>query len=404
MPVAPSPMISLAKAQASVDAAFADERVSTERIPVRAALGRVLRQDALAVLASPPFDKAAMDGYAIGEDGENGELRLVETVPAGRVGATELLLPGTVVKVMTGAPVPAGTVRVVPWEDAQESGAVVRVRRRGHARNVCRRGEDLRPGERLLSAGRILSAVDLANLIASGVTEVDVSRPLGIDIVSTGDEIVATPAELAPGKILDANGPLLAALAREAGFAVRGETHVPDDRNATVAAIRDGLGRADFVVLSGGVSGGERDFVGEAVASLGMELRFTRVAVKPGRPLTFAAEGARAIFGLPGNPVAVFLTFHLFVRRAAARLLGADISSTELRLPLRSAVRRRASHRVAYLPARLVGGEVEPVEYHGTAHLAALSQADGFVVVPAGVAEITAGEPVTFVCPSGVRP
>jgi molybdopterin molybdotransferase len=404
MPVAPSNTISLTDAQSLVDEAFASARLATERIPVRAALGRVLRRDAVAALACPPFDKAAMDGYAIGEGGDGEELRLLETVVAGSVATAEKLRPGTSVKVMTGARVPEGTARVVPFEDAQEAGSVVRIRRSGESRNVCRCGEDLRPGQRVLAAGRVLSAIDVANLIASGVEEVEVSRPLRIDIISTGDEVVATPAELAPGKILDANGPLLAALAHEAGFAVTGEAHVPDDRDATVAAIRNGLARADFVVLSGGVSGGDHDFVGEALAAVGLELQFTRVAVKPGRPMTFASGGGRAVFGLPGNPVAVYLTFQLFVRRAAARILGADSAPTELRLPLREPVRRRSSRRVAYLPARLVGGEVEMIEYHGTAHLAALSQADGFVAVPAGVEEIAAGEEVTFLCPSGMRP
>jgi len=190
---------------------------------------------------------------------------------------------------------------------------------------------------------------------------------------------------------------MLAALARHWGLEVTSQGRVGDDRKRTADAVAAALRSADLAVLSGGVSAGDFDFVGPALADAGLCVHFDSVASKPGKPTTFASAAGKAAFGLPGNPVAVFLTFHTFVLRAAARLSNTPWPVRELQLPLAEDYRRRNTERQEYVPCRLDGqGRVVRVEFHGSAHLGALRDADGLMIVPTGCQSIASGERVTF--------
>lgn len=381
--------------------ACAGRRVGSETTPVRAALGRVLRADQRAVLTLPPFDKSAVDGFALGrESGDEATRtrfdRIVGVVHAGDPPPPPLE-PATAVKVMTGAPVPAGTERVVMVEHAEVVGDRMRVARADSARNICRRGEDLRPGDLVLSAGTILRPLDLANLVSAGIAEVEVSRPVRVAILSTGDEIVDDVAELVPGRIMNSNGPMLSALASGPWLERVRERRVADTPHATREAIAEALAVADLVILTGGVSEGDSDHVAPALEALGARTLFTRVAVKPGKPLTFAVREDGLVLGLPGNPVSAYLMFHLFARRIAAHLAGATPGDGELLLPLAAPYRRTKAARLEFVPARFTAtGAVEPIRYHGSAHLSALTSADGFFRVPTGVTDLEAGSEVLF--------
>lgn len=389
-------MIPLDEALAIVDDTLATVRLPAETLPVRDALGRTLLLDATSRLDLPPFNKSAMDGYAILADDERHEYRLLGTVAAGEV-ASVPLAPGTTVRVMTGAPVPPGAGKVVMQEDTQADGDIVRVLEHRNATNICWQGEDVRTGDVVMPRGTTLTATDLANLVSCGLTEVTVSRRPRLAIISTGDEIVDSPDLLEPGKIMDANGPLLAALAREFGLDVVGESSFPDDQQAIAQGIRSALSQADIVVLSGGVSVGQFDFVVEALRDAGLRVHFCRVAVKPGKPITYASGEGGIAFGLPGNPVSAYVGFHLFVLRAAARIAGAEPGMRRLTLQLATAFTRRAADRAELVPASLSEiGTVEPVEFHGSAHLAALTRADGLFLVPRGVNSLPAGHEVAF--------
>jgi len=387
-------MISWEEAARIVDRETSGEPAARETLPVREALGRTLAADHFSRLDLPPFNKSAMDGFAVA--GGGGAYRVVETVAAGST-PRRGLNPGTAVRVMTGAPVPEGAVRVIRLEDASEEGGILRVVRESSEANICPRGEDLKIGDRVLGAGTRLSPVDLANLVACGLTQAEVFRPLRLAILSTGDELADDPAKLGPGRIMNANGPLLRSLARRHGLEVAGEATVSDDPDKTLRALREALERAPLVAVSGGVSAGDFDYVGGALSRAGLRVHFTRVAVKPGLPTTFASAPGKAVFGLPGNPVAVFAMFELFVLRAASRLLGlAAAAPRELRLPLSAAFRRRKTERDELVACRVLDGALTPVDFHGSAHLMALSRADGFFVVPAGAAELAAGSAVRF--------
>jgi len=389
-------MIPLETALHIVDNTLADVKVHGETIPIRDAVGRVLLSDQTSQVDLPPFDKSAMDGYAVLADDERNEYRLLETVAAGEVG-TKRLEPGTTVKVMTGAAVPPGTGRVIIIEHTEQHGDTVRVLKQGGGTNICWQGEDVRRADAVLSAGTVLSTVDSANLIGCGLADVEVARQPRIAIISTGNEIVDSPALLEFGKIINVNGPLLAGLAAHYGLVVVSEQCVPDDREAIAQALHAALDQADIVVVSGGVSAGDFDFVIEVLADVGLKLHFSRVAVKPGKPMTYASAPGKVVFGLPGNPVSVYLTFHLFVLRAVALMTGAEPQMREFTLPLASDFQRRKAERLEYVPCKLTSdGAVKLVEYHGSAHLHALTHADGFFIVPVGVTELHVGNEVTF--------
>ena len=398
-------MIPLEEALDLLQSALQGLSLGTEVLHPAQALGRVLARDQFSLLDLPPFDKSAMDGYALLEGEEAMDLRLSGTVRAGQ-GETPELRAGEAVKVMTGAPVPPGTGRVVMREWTEEEDGRVRILRPGGPSNICRKGEDVKKGDLVLPAGTRITPAAAANLVSCGIVEVEVHRPPRVEVLATGDEVVDSPGEIRPGRIMNSNGPMLAALARRWGMEVTGEGILRDDPEETERGIARALERADFVVLSGGVSEGDFDYVPAALEKLGVKILFDRVAIKPGKPMTLGrGEGPGLLFGLPGNPVSSFLMFHLFVQEAAARLTGERNWFRELRLPLARPFRRKKRERLEFVPARIrEGGEVEPLEYHGSAHLAALREAEGFLLVPRGTAALEAGEIVTFRILGGWRP
>jgi len=312
--------------------------------------------------------------------------------------------PGETVRVMTGAPVPRGTTCVVMQEDAEQCGELVKLKEAGQP-NFCPQGEDMKRGDVLLPAGSFLRALDVGNLIGCGITSLEVFRRPRTAIISTGDEIVDDPALLTAGKIMNVNGPLLACLCGSNGLQVCSQVSVPDTPEALSGAVRDGMAQADIVILSGGVSVGEFDFVLGALDRAGLRLHFTRLAVKPGKPTVVATGQGKAVFGLPGIPVSVFVMFHLLVLRAVARLTGGPLRLRAFTVSLSGAFRRRRADRAEYVPACLANdGRAELLAYHGSAHLLALTRAHGFCAVPAGVKELPAGARVEFLQLPGCCP
>lgn len=393
-------MLTLQQAWQIVDDSLQNAVVEAETIRAATAGGRILAADALSPVDLPPFNKATMDGYAIPAGDERARYRVLETVGAGSVPSAPLV-PGTTVKVMTGAPVPDGADRVVKIDHARRDGDFVEVLKFGRDRNVCPQGEDVRVGGLVLPAGTRLGPLDVANLIGCGIAEVSVRRRLRLAVLATGNELVDDPAQLTPGKIMNSNGPLLAGLGRQHGMDIVLTATLRDDRQAIGQSIRRAFDAADLVAIAGGISVGDFDFVTAALADCGLTTHFHEVAIKPGRPVTFAsgpaAGTARAVFGLPGSPVSVFLMFHLFVLRAAARMTGSPWPLRCVAMPLGLKYRRRRTERQEFVPCRVAeDGSIEPIEFHGSAHLTALAAADGFFVVPIDVGELKAGDPVAF--------
>jgi molybdopterin molybdotransferase len=350
----------------------------------------------------PPADNSAMDGYAVrAEDiaGAPVRLRVSGDIPAGRP-PSHALDAGTAMRIMTGAFVPEGADTVVQVELTDGGTDHVEIRKAvPRGASVRRRGEDMRAGDFVLRAGTRIGPAELAVLAAAQKTTVSVSRRPTMAILSTGDELIDMDGVLAPGKIVNTNAPLLAALVRDAGAIPRVLGIVRDTREETIAALQTAI-TSDFVITSGGVSVGAFDFVKEALEAIGAETKFWRVAMKPGKPVVLSRRRDTLIFGLPGNPVSCFVSFHLFVRPALRKSLGEPeplfppTVSMRLAAPLRSAGDRRVYVRVhvAAHDGELVA---QPLTSQGSGSLTSMLGANGLAVVEQGVTAVAAGERVT---------
>jgi molybdopterin molybdotransferase len=371
-------------------------RLGSEVVPIEDALGRVLAADAAARINLPPFDKSAMDGFAVPDDEPASSYVLDGVTPAGELRA-EPLRTGHCQKVMTGAPVPPGTARVVMVEDTRTEGSVVHMEPRGGKTNICIEGEDVRRGDLLYARGATIDPLAMANLAAAGAGEVEVSKRPRVGVVSTGDELLEPGEPWAEGRIYDANGPLLAGLLRSRGLEPSVRTRLVDDPGETESGVARALEASDVVIMTGAVSAGDFDYVPDALGRLGLVIHFSAVATKPGKPVTFATSADKVVFGLPGNPVSAFVTFHLYAWPALMALQGAKVLPLLATRIAAAPVATKPDRRTRFLPARLLeDGRVEPLDYHGSAHLQALAASNGFVVVPGDTPPPGAGESVTF--------
>lgn len=296
--------------------------LEAEKVSLFHGLNRVTPEDHIAPWDIPAADNSAMDGYAFSHAALRGEsLRVVGFLPAGETRPVPLQ-PGEAIKIMTGALIPLGCDTVVPLEDVEENGEEIRFKAKIKAgANVRLKGEDIRNGDAVISAGALLRPQEIGMLSAMGTTSLAVYRRTRVAILATGDELLEPGSTPAPGKIINSNSYSLAAQVLEAGGDPVLLGIAPDDLDATCDKIRAGL-NADFLVITGGVSVGDRDFVKMAIEKLGGTVTFWRVRVKPGKPLAFAMLQGKPVFALPGNPVAVMVSFELFVRPSLLQSMG----------------------------------------------------------------------------------
>jgi molybdopterin molybdotransferase len=343
-------MLSVAEARSRVLDAIAHGPIDS--VLVRDALGLVIAQTVTAPHPLPRFDNSAMDGYAVrGEDGAGASeatpvaLEVIGEVRAGDPGDLKVT-PGTAVRIMTGAPLPAGADAIVPVEETSESGGRVEVRASAPmGRHVRPAGDDLAAGDTLVEAGVELGPGELALLATMGVSPVPVRRGPRVAVVVTGDELVPPETKPGPGQIRDSNSVALRTLVADAGAEPVVFPPVPDDRTATLDALRDAARGADLVVSSGGVAVGRYDFVKDVIEELG-HIELWRVAMQPGRPVVLGAIGDTPFLGLPGNPVSIHVGFEQFVRPAIRKMRGC-------RSLLRPTITATLTETVKKLPGRL---------------------------------------------------
>jgi molybdopterin molybdotransferase len=376
----------------------------TESVVLGEALGRVLAESPVAASDVPPWDNSAMDGYAVRStdlDSAGTPVRLPvgQRIPAGRVGAP--LVPGSAARIFTGAPIPPGADQVIIQEVCEEHGGDVELRAAPAAgANIRRAGEDLRAGACVLDAGTRLAPQHLGLAASVGLARLPVYRRLRVAVFSTGDELVRPGAALGPGQIYNSNHYTLQGLLRALGCVVEDLGVVPDRLDATCEALEAAAGCADLILTSGGVSVGEEDYLKPAVERLG-SLDLWRIAVRPGKPLAFGEVAGTPILGLPGNPVALFVTFCLFARPFIARAQGrAQTVVPALRLPAGFDWPRPDPRRRGYLRARLAGDEegTPRVEVHpsrSSGVLSSVTWAQGLAVIPEGCT-LRRGEPVGY--------
>ena len=296
--------------------------LETEKVPLFEALNRVTPDDHVALKDIPAADVSAMDGFAFSHLAVNANgLKVTGFLPAGRVRSAPVP-PGEAIRIMTGAPIPPGCDTVVPIEEAEAQGDRIRLLRPAkEGTHIRRRGEDLLKGSVAIPAGARLRPQEIGMLSAMGNTTLSVYRRAQVAILATGNELLTPGATPAPGKIVNSNSYSLAAQVLDAGGEPLLLGIAPDSIDATCEKIRSGL-NADFLVVSGGISSGDRDFVKAAIDKLGGVLAFWKVNVKPGRPMAFAMLAGKPVFALPGNPVSAMVSFELFVRPSILKAMG----------------------------------------------------------------------------------
>lgn len=384
-------MISFEEASAIVTgSAFS---TGTERIPFRESLGRILAGDVYCDRDLPPFNRSSVDGFACRRGASGEEFDIVATIAAG-MRSDIRLEPGQCVRIMTGAAVPEGADCVVMVEDTvMTAPEKMRLTGRITKDNISRRGEDLRKGDLVLRKGHCIRPQDIAVMAVVGYTVAEVGRRPRTGIISTGDELVEpgdTPDDF---HIRNSNGFQLLAQVERSGCTGRYYGIAGDDREVTLTMVNSAIAENDVVILTGGVSMGDFDFIPHVLRDAGVRILFDRVAVQPGKPTTFGVHDKALVFGLPGNPVSSFVQFELLVRPLLSAMGGHRWTPPRIRLPMKRDFSRKNVDRMYWIPVRIDDeGLVDPVEYHGSAHITAYPYADGMVSVPCGVKQLYKGE------------
>ncbi len=364
-----------------------------EKAGLDQAVGRVLAEDIFSDVEMPPFNKSAVDGYACRRAELPGPFNVLETIPAGVLPAMTVG-PGQCSKIMTGAMVPEGadTVIMVEHTEALPDGRIMFLSEKTSS-NIAWQAEDVKAGQLVLHKGTLLKPHHIAILAAVGRGEPLVFRRPVIGVISTGDELVEPWEIPGPGKIRNSNAHQLMAQASEIGLPVEYFGIAPDNPEGTRTMILNGFAKSDILLLTGGVSMGDFDFVPGIMTELGIDIKFKSIAVQPGRPTIFGTRGDQFMFGLPGNPVSSYVQFELLVKQLAYRMMGHRWSPRIVKLPMAAEYNRKKAERKSFMPVRINSeGRIEPLEYHGSAHIHAYEGADGIVSIEIGETHISAGE------------
>jgi molybdopterin molybdotransferase len=421
-----TPLITVAQARELVLQSV--RPLGTEPVEIDAALGRVLAADILAADDVPPFACSAMDGYAVQAGGAGRRLSVIGESRAGAPSPADRPLgPDEAIRISTGAAVPAGATAVIPQENVTgqadtvqpdtgqaetgradtgqaDTGQADQIKTEADTapgQNIRGPGEDMRAQTVVLRAGTRLESVELGAAVAAGAGSVTVARRPRVSVLCTGDELRAPGAALGPGEIHNSNAPMLIGLAANAGAQTNPAERLPDDHAATRAGIASALETSDVLIISGGVSVGPHDHVKAVLAELGVTEVFWSVALQPGKPTWFGTlDGGRLVFGLPGNPVSVVVTFSLFVAPALARLQGRTTTRTLGPEAVLGTEVKRNPRREQAVRVRLERGDGPPVATpngaQGSHILTSLIGADALAMIPAGDGTLAAGTVVAL--------
>jgi len=368
----------------------------TETVSFIESLNRILAEDVASDMEMPPFNKATVDGFACRRSDLGVELAIIETIAAGTE-PSKTLSAGECSRIMTGAAVPEGADMVFMVEDSQvlQSGKV-KFRGSFTKENIAIRGEDIKAGDIVLRKGKLIRPQEIAVMASVGHTSVVVSKKPVVAVISSGNELVEPYDAPAKSQIRNSNAYQLLTQLLRAGVLGKYYGIARDDKEATFLLLKQAIAECDVVLITGGVSMGDFDFIPEVMESAGVKILFARVNVQPGKPTTFGIHRDAIVFGLPGNPVSSFTQFELLVRPLICKMMGYDLNPVSIQLPMKVEFSRRMAARHAFIPVIITPDSmVKPVEYHGSAHISALSLADGIISLPAGKQTIERGEIVS---------
>jgi molybdopterin molybdotransferase len=341
----------------------------------------------------PPFDKSTVDGFACSKADLGKDLEIVETIAAGTK-PSKKTGSGQSSKIMTGAVIPEGSDMVFMVEESLIlANGKVRFTGTFVKENISFQGEDIRESAIVLNKGRLIKPQDISVLASVGCTSVDVGRMPVISVISSGDELVEPSEKPGISKIRNTNSWQLLAQVRRAGAIGLYDGIARDDEESTYYLIKQAIEKSDIVIITGGVSMGDFDFVPSVLERAGVSIKFSRINVQPGKPTTFGIHPKALVFGLPGNPVSAFMQFELLVRPLIYRMMNGNWEPFTVPMQMKDTFSRRSADRQAMVPVRITGdGMVSPVEYHGSAHISALVPAEGIIMVPAGKKIVEKGE------------
>ncbi|HUB68577.1 MAG TPA: molybdopterin molybdotransferase MoeA [Candidatus Methylacidiphilales bacterium] len=384
-------MIAVAEAREIIDRKVGSLGVETASLT--AVHGRVLREDVAAGEDMPPFDRSAMDGYAVRADDPGEEFAVRGEIRAGDA-VTREIVPGEAVRIFTGAQMPREGLKVIMQEHTEAVGPRIRLLRKSAMANVRYRGEDARAGEILLRAGTTLDAAAVALLAAMGRTSILASKRPSVLHVTTGDEIVPPGTVPKEGQIRNSNAFLIPSLCREQGLEEVTHLHSGDDLDAMLKLLAEVKGeKYDMVLVSGGSGGGAYDFTAKVFEKLGATLHFRQVNVRPGKPLIFGTNSSQVLFGLPGNALSHYVCFHLFVRCALNSLLGRPASGVTKGI-LAEQLADAFNDRETWWPARmsLAEGRIEchALPWKSSGDITRLPSANALIRVPASTPALPA--------------
>ncbi|MBN2683351.1 MAG: molybdopterin molybdotransferase MoeA [Bacteroidales bacterium] len=372
-----------------------DYSVDSEIINFVDSLHRVLAEDVFSDINMPPFNKSAMDGFACRMLDINNELELIETIPAGKI-PKKTVGVNQCSKIMTGAPIPEGADCVIMVEDTKilNNGNILFLKDKTKD-NICYLGEDITENQKVLSKGTLIRPQHIAIMASVGKTKVLVAKKPKIGIIATGSEIVEPGNVPNQSQIRNSNAyqlisqvKSLAAIPNYLGIAI-------DSEEDTYQKIKKGLEETDLLLLTGGVSMGDFDFVPKIMQKAGVEILFDKIAVQPGKPTTFGIHKKASIFGLPGNPVSSFVQFELLVKPLIYKMMGCNSALPELFLPMKNRYERKRSERESWFPVIINSeGFVETLDYNGSAHINGLGPANAICRIELGKNCIEQGERV----------
>lgn len=362
-------------------------RLPVERVLVEDSIGRVLMEDVYSNIEMPPFNKSAMDGYAVkAEDIKRApvKLRFIGSIQAGK-GLKKRVMCGECAKIMTGAPLPEGADSVVMIEETQQYGKNIEILRSVKRwQNVCFQGEDVKKGQRVLEKGKIISISDIGVLATIGRRYVKSIRRPDVAVLNTGGEIVPLGCKLSRRSIYNSNGPQLLSLLKSVQINPRFLGIVKDEPRELTRVIKRGL-EGDMLLISGGVSMGDYDLVPGILKDLGVKEIFHKVNIKPGKPLFFGKRKNTIVFGIPGNPVSNFLTHLIFIQPALCKMMGRESCKPLFEEGILKKTFYQKKGRRHFVLVKISNSDscyrLDPVKSHGSADTLALSRADGFMIV-----------------------
>jgi len=371
-----------------------NDTIDTEHINYLDSLGRILAEDVNSDINMPPFDKSAMDGFACRRADIDNVLEVIEVLPAGKV-PENTIKENQCIKIMTGAIIPKGADCVIMVEHTEEvEENQIKFTFEYTNNNICYFAEDIKKNDLVLQKGVEIKPQHIAVMASVGYTNALVAKKPVIGIISTGDELVEP--EIIPGKsqIRNSNGHQLVAQVSRVGAIPNYIGIAEDSEEVTFQTISKALQENDIVLLTGGVSMGDFDFVPQIMEKCGVEIKFQALAVKPGKPTIFGTFGTtKFIFGLPGNPVSSYTQFELLVKPLILKLMGANDFVKVLKLPMGGEYKRRKSSRKSFIPVYIKeDGKAYPIEYHGSAHIHSYVFADGVTSIEIGKEKLEIGE------------